>query len=201
MTQYSEFALNVAKSIAARKKVPTDQLEAWLTEYSRDNNMTTLIAECGATAARHGFWHAHVQQACETAGVPYELYMHWLLLKHGEEVPPPNMQPELTPEMSTKCEVIRALHDKRLLGDPFIFLGLVGTEVAEAMESCRKGNWTEPDGVYEELADAVIRIFDFVCRFVPPGQQQKIAIEQFVEIIRAKMAVNESRPYLHGKKF
>lgn len=201
MTQPSELAIDVAHRIATRKKVPTERLEEFLTLYSKDDSMKRLIEECGTTAAGHGFWEAHVRQACESVGISYATYMLWVSLKTADEVPPAELRADLTLEVDAKCQVIWALTNKRLLGDPFIFLGLIGTEVAEAMESCRKGNWTDPDGVYEELADALIRIFDFVCRFYPEGQDRKVAIEQFVDIIRAKMAVNESRPYLHGKKF
>ena len=90
----------------------------------------------------------------------------------------------------------------QIVGDPFVFLGLMCTEVCEAMESCRKGNWEDPDGVFEELADVVIRIFDFVARFSGHTIGSRTdAAENFLTIIKAKMAVNECRPYLHGKKF
>ena len=67
-------------------------------------------------------------------------------------------------------------------------LMLIVTEIAEAQEGLRHGN---EENFKEELADAVIRIFD-LCGGL------KIDIE--TEILK-KHEINKNRPRLHGKKF
>jgi hypothetical protein len=59
-------------------------------------------------------------------------------------------------------------------------------------------NWTEPSGVWEELADVQIRLFDFVARY---GAKHEMPPSRFLAMIQAKMAVNEARPPRHGKNF
>ena len=65
-------------------------------------------------------------------------------------------------------------------------LMLVSTELSEAAEAVRHG---DQDNFEEELADTLIRIYDICGRM-------KIDIGL---AIAQKMAVNEGRPYLHGK--
>ena len=65
---------------------------------------------------------------------------------------------------------------------------LVVTELAEAVEAHRKG---DDANQREEIADAVIRLFD-LCG----GYGINLADE-----IEKKMAVNEKRPYKHGKEY
>jgi NTP pyrophosphatase (non-canonical NTP hydrolase) len=68
-------------------------------------------------------------------------------------------------------------------------LALVHTEVSEACEAIRKPH--DPDeNLSEELADIVIRVFDF-------------AVARGIEIegaIVAKMDRNKGREYMHGKE-
>jgi NTP pyrophosphatase (non-canonical NTP hydrolase) len=68
---------------------------------------------------------------------------------------------------------------------------LVVTELAEGVEAYRNDRLSGKDGFAEEMADAVIRIFD-ICGHLD------IDIED--EIV-SKVLYNEQRPYLHGKKF
>lgn len=77
-------------------------------------------------------------------------------------------------------------------------LALVHSELSEALEAYRghgipeRGNYALPgeDSFQEELADAVIRIFD-LCGF--------LALD--IEIaINLKHEYNKSRPYRHGNK-
>ena len=75
---------------------------------------------------------------------------------------------------------------------------LVVTELAEFVESYRKGDEIIMDehcpefmNTEIELADAVIRIFDIA----------KYHNFQIGKAIVAKMKYNETRPHLHGKKF
>lgn len=73
---------------------------------------------------------------------------------------------------------------------------LMHTEISEAFDALRKGNpesektpgYTQ---VEEELADAIIRILDW-------GAQHGYDIGA---AIISKALYNQSRPYLHGKKF
>lgn len=75
-------------------------------------------------------------------------------------------------------------------------LMLIVSEIGEAHEAYRKGNAKDdklPDrpGLEVELADAVIRIFNF-------GRQAGLDIPG---AILAKTEFNNSRPFKHGKSF
>jgi NTP pyrophosphatase (non-canonical NTP hydrolase) len=76
-------------------------------------------------------------------------------------------------------------------------LALIHSEISEALEAVRK-NVNAPDkhcpeytGLAIELADAIIRIYDFAAGFGLPVN----------EALVAKMAFNVTRPHKHGKKF
>ena len=78
-------------------------------------------------------------------------------------------------------------------------IALMHTELSEAFEEYRHGrgfnetyyeNGTKPCGIPSELADVVIRIFDFC-------GGNDIDLEK---IILEKMEYNETRPYKHGEK-
>ena len=78
-------------------------------------------------------------------------------------------------------------------------IALMHTELSEAFEEYRHGrglnetyyeNGTKPCGIPSELADVVIRIFDFC-------GGNDIDLEK---IIQEKMEYNEKRPYKHGDK-
>lgn len=66
-------------------------------------------------------------------------------------------------------------------------LALVHCEVSEAIEAYREG---KTDGVVEELADVLIRIFDLCGAY---GWNLEAAVLR-------KMASNKDRPYRHGGK-
>lgn len=86
-------------------------------------------------------------------------------------------------------------------------LALITTEVAEAIEELRNGRavnetyypsrWPrmvgifKPEGVPSEVADIVIRAFDFAYE----------AGFDLAEIIDEKLRFNETREHLHGKRF
>jgi len=95
-------------------------------------------------------------------------------------------------------------------------LMLIVSELSEALEADRDGRWAKfswildiestdfsdsgirdsyekkyKGTVEEEIADAVIRLFDLAGLY-------HIDLDWHV---RAKMAYNETRPYLHGKKY
>ena len=85
---------------------------------------------------------------------------------------------------------------KRNFGE---LIALMHTELSEAFEEYRHGrglneiyyeNGTKPCGIPSELADVVIRIFDFC-------GGNDIDLEK---IIQEKMEYNEKRPYKHGDK-
>ena len=82
------------------------------------------------------------------------------------------------------------------------FAGLTANlhgEVSEAWEEYRKGNGLgeiyysegeKPEGIPVELADVIIRIFDFCGRYEIPLEKA----------MHEKMAYNQTRPYRHGGK-
>jgi NTP pyrophosphatase (non-canonical NTP hydrolase) len=90
-------------------------------------------------------------------------------------------------------------HDKeRSIGD---LICLMHSELSEALEEHRNGHSptevyyneakpNKPEGIPVELADCIIRIFDFCGK-------HDIDLES---VISLKMKYNESRPYRHGNK-
>lgn len=73
-------------------------------------------------------------------------------------------------------------------------LALINTEICEAIEGIRHGNFPDDkipsfSSVEAELADAIIRIMDL-------AYAKKLRV---AEAIIAKMRMNATRGYLHGK--
>lgn len=68
-------------------------------------------------------------------------------------------------------------------------LALIHSEVSEAVEAVRKPNEVESN-LPEELADIIIRVLDL-------AGAMRINIDQAVS---DKMAYNEQREYMHGKR-
>jgi NTP pyrophosphatase (non-canonical NTP hydrolase) len=81
-------------------------------------------------------------------------------------------------------------------------LMLIGTEVSEAAECVRKGEYLatvgaktgKPVGLMTELADVVIRVFDLA------AVVEEMTGETLGGAVLYKMEYNESRPKLHGKR-
>lgn len=90
-------------------------------------------------------------------------------------------------------------HDEnRTIGD---LIALMHSELSEALEEYRNGHLptevyfnenkpNKPEGIPVELADCIIRIFDFCGLY-------NINLE---EVLKIKMQYNKSRPYRHGGK-
>lgn len=102
---------------------------------------------------------------------------------------------------------MKGFHDKPR--DPIAALGLVVTEVAEAIEAVRKdpnapSEHIGDDGysqLEEELADIIIRVLDFAeecgAKGDPQTSEERLDI---VGAIFAKIAFNAKRERMHGKK-
>lgn len=83
-------------------------------------------------------------------------------------------------------------------------IALMHSELSEMLEECRKGGSLDiryipnlggkPEGVIIELADVLIRIFDWL-------GARGIDAETLAHAIYVKMAYNVKRPELHGKVF
>ena len=161
-----------------------------------------LIDQCGDTARDHGFWEAHVDQALKVCNIPRNLYDAVVRLRFTNSKTMSEADKDLimahSEELTQTCIAIKKMGETELLGDPSIFLALISTEAGEAMEAARAGNWDKPSGVWEELADVLIRCFDFIARY---GPKRGMMPSKFIQIIQAKMAVNESRPVRHGKAY
>lgn len=76
-------------------------------------------------------------------------------------------------------------------------IALIASEVSEAMEAARENHYPQhtvdgkPEGVVVELADAIIRIFDFC---------EKLGLDLKGALLD-KLDFNETRPVKHGKVF
>lgn len=73
-------------------------------------------------------------------------------------------------------------------------LMLVNTELSEAMEGFRAGIAIDDpkEGALIEIGDAIIRLLDL---------GYGIGGDTFVRLMMDKIAINDKRPHLHGKKF
>lgn len=69
-------------------------------------------------------------------------------------------------------------------------IALMHSELSEALEADREGNWRGEDGVVEELSDTIIRICDFAA-------YHGIDLDS---AIREKLEENEEREHKHGGK-
>lgn len=78
------------------------------------------------------------------------------------------------------------------VGEPH-HLMLMVTEISEAMEAWRDANYANKNGVYEELADCMIRIGSFMAK-------QTKGCNNFGQVVVEKMECNEKRPKNHGRK-
>jgi hypothetical protein len=78
-------------------------------------------------------------------------------------------------------------------------LGLIVTEVAEAMEAVRKGDVDGSQGELKEMADVQVRVLDYIGGF---HQHEYLnAPDALGEAFEQKMTINYSRPFKHGKAF
>lgn len=74
-------------------------------------------------------------------------------------------------------------------------IALCHSELSEALEAHRKDNIATDDGVVEELADTVIRVFDLADKV-----DRKYGTD-FVATMEQKMEYNKHRERKHGKRY
>lgn len=84
----------------------------------------------------------------------------------------------------------RAVDETYYSGGTFVAID-EGQPFSDADPRDSMGNLRKPEGVPSELADVVIRAFDFA---------DEAGID-LAAIIDEKLAYNQTRPHLHGKKF
>lgn len=193
--------VGIAEPIAKEKLAKGSKLRLPLPigAIARLQSISELIEKCGETASDHGFWEAHLDTALKTCNIPRNVYDAVIAESNGVKIT--KAQEDLilsSGPLSLQCLAIRRLQEAELLGDPTIFLALIMTECAEAIEAARTSNWCAPSGVWEELSDVVIRLFDFIARY---GPRHSMTPALFLATVQAKMAVNEARPPKHGKNF
>jgi len=167
------------------------------------NSFELLCERLGKTAQEKGFWDIHKERALDKLrqrffGTPYEP-------TDGDVDKPVDIGSAGATLFRGDIDelfkqVVEALGDVDLLGDPAIYMALIGSECFEAIKALRDSpaNWTDKDGVWEETADIFIRLADFVIRF---GPKHGITPYGFAEKIFDKWEVNKNRPRVHGKRF
>lgn len=131
-------------------------------------NITNLIQQAHANAESKG-WHEDREQI-ESKMREGEYFL--IPGTFGEQV-------ELSEESEQNIDTFRNYYRTAKLM-------LMVCELSEAVEAIRKG---DEENHAEELADVMIRMFDYCGEF-------QIALEG---AIKAKMAINEHRPYKHNK--
>jgi hypothetical protein len=167
------------------------------------NSFELLCRGLGETAKSKGFWDIHKERALDKLrqrffGTPYE--------PSDSDVDKPV---DIGSAGATLYrgdidelfkQVVEQLDLDDLLGDPAIYMALIGSECFEAIKALRDSpaNWMEKDGVWEEVADTFIRLGDFVIRY---GDKHGITPYGFAEKIFEKWEINKARPRVHGKRF
>lgn len=131
----------------------------------------TLVAKAHENAVKHGFWEPPLSFGTAIA------------LIHSE------LSEALEEERNGNPDVWFACNES----DSFLTCAPQDETdcIMYSKENLCKYRSRKPEGVADELADAVIRIAD-LCGHLG------IDLEEVIEI---KMAYNEGRPYKHGKKF
>jgi hypothetical protein len=192
-------AAEFASAIASEKIAKGSKLNLPLPlgKMTRLSALDELVEQCGKTAKAHGFWDAHVNAALKLFDLDRQTYDDIKALG-GDDIDSVHGKVKLPAAHLYVYRAIAKLEKAELLGDPAIFLALILTEGAEAIEAARNKNWSEPSGVWEELADCFIRQFDFIARY---GEKHGMTASRFLAMIQGKMAVNEARPPLHGKSY
>tara|TARA_Y100000310_G_scaffold266292_1_gene277737 strand:+ start:537 stop:896 length:360 start_codon:yes stop_codon:yes gene_type:complete len=99
-------------------------------------------------------------------------------------------------EHLTQIGIEHGFWEEGLNRNKFEQILLMHCELSEAVEAIRNGNAMDDHlpqypGEIVELADTVIRIFDYV--------NYRYGMNNFVKILLAKSDYNEGRPYKHGK--
>jgi len=167
------------------------------------NSFELLAKRLGDTAKSKGFWTIHKERALEKLrqtffGSPFEVSDEDV----GNEVDIGAAGATLYRGDVDELfkQVIDKLSEADIIGDPAIYMTLLASEPFEAIAALRQSppNWSDKDGVWEELADTFIRLADFVGRF---GPNHGITPYGFAEKIFEKWEINKGRPRTHGKRF
>lgn len=155
-------------------------------------NLSELAKIAHSNAEKKGFWTVTPSRFCEEIGILMAYLMALVELdRNGGKVEDLQdglkmVRSKVHGLMEMTPHIVKEKAGNALAGRTV----LVGTEVAELFEACKK---FDMEGIEEEAADVLIRIGDLL---------GKIGKEDSVEkIVKKKQERNAERPKLHAKRY
>ena len=153
-------------------------------------NLVRLIKDIHATAKEKGWWDVTPENPKRTFGDVVSLIHSELSEALEFERKNKNLKAVGINHLYHYAGSLEVSSTDSLVGtvnEMGIIVGDMPTMCNQANSLCKK-----PDGLLPELADAVIRVFDYVGKL---GME-----EDFVKALTEKHEFNKTRPYRHGGK-